>query len=113
VSRLAVAVLVVAVFTAALGTSTAAATPKRCGKFSRPGTVYRVIALRGVKCHRAREVAMQDSTGTAPAPWTCRVASDKQRYHGHKIGSTCGHGGHGKLRHRPHALLTVILGSVT
>jgi hypothetical protein len=112
-SRIAVAVLLMTVFALGAAAPGAVAHPMRCGKFSRPGTVYRVIALRGVKCRRARKVAMQDSTGTAPAPWRCEVASDRQRYHGRRIGSICGHGGHGKLRHRPHALLTVILGSVT
>jgi hypothetical protein len=93
---------------AAAAPSGATAKARNCGNLARPGTTYRVIALRGVSCKTAKRIATLDASSTAPAPWKCQVGLGK-KYAGKEIGSMCGYGGHGSLLKRPHAFVTVIL----
>jgi hypothetical protein len=96
---------------AAFSPSPAAAKPRNCGNLARPGTTFRVIAIRGVSCKTARHVATVFQTADAPKPWKCTIGTG-QKYRGKEIGTMCGYGGKGGLLSRPHAFVTVILDNV-
>lgn len=91
---------------------TAKAAAVDCGTFSST-SIYptaKVIALRGVKCSRALQLAVAfDRKGKQLDSWRCGLA------HGDLPALfSCGKGGKkGDLRKRPHALLAKGVGSPT
>jgi hypothetical protein len=107
----AIAALAVALGFAALLASQSTATAPAvssaktdCGTYSSTSTFDRakVIAIRGVKCRKARKVAKRyDHRGTAPRPWKCALA-----HGGGRSLFSCGYGeSSGDIRDWPHALI--------
>jgi hypothetical protein len=75
-----------------------------CGRYSSV-SIYpqaKVVAIRGVKCKRARRVARHyDHTGESKSPWRCFLA-----HGGGRRLFSCGYGGsQGDVRDFPHALI--------
>ncbi len=105
--------LAVAALALALAPSAApAAERKTCkGSISFSGTKTRIVVLRGVSCRKAKRVARAYDKGSPPGSWRCALArAPFDRIDGRIVGFSCGRGGSGELRKRPHAFAGTVRG---
>lgn len=79
---------------------------RSCGKVSVFGSNETVVAVRGVSCSKARSVARGFGREDLPRGWRCGQAhAPFDRANGIEVHASCGKGGSGDLRKRPHSLL--------
>jgi len=91
----------------ALPAGQASAKARNCpGTVTFSATKTTIRTVKGVGCAEAKRVAKAYDRGSAPSGWQCGLAHAPFTRVGSKIvGFSCGKGGSGDLRKRPHAFL--------
>jgi len=97
---------------AALPAGPASAKARNCpGTVTFSGTKTTIRTVKGVGCAEAKRVARAYDRGSPPSGWQCGLAHAPFTRVGSKIvGFSCGKGGSGDLRKRPHAFLGLTSG---
>jgi|SRR5215207_4515942 len=95
----------------AIGASPAVA-DRRCGSVMVFGTRTEIRVVRATSCATARAVARRldrrGGGGPVGGGWSCGLARAGDRYGRRRVGFSCGRGGRGDLRRRPHAFLGLL-----
>jgi hypothetical protein len=86
-----------------------AAKLKRCGTISFSGTKTKIVVIRRASCRTAIRIARRYAKFESTGSWRCALAHGDSRYHGYKVGFSCGAGGKsGDLKKWPHAFIGAV-----
>jgi len=77
----------------------------RCGTITFSGTKTKIVVIRRTSCRTAIRIARRYDRLQSTGSWRCALArQDSPRYHGYRVGFSCGAGGKsGDLKKWPHA----------
>lgn len=111
--RAALTALAAAGLLATIPVPSAAAKPRDCGAITFSGTDTHIVVLRGASCAVAKEIAVHFSVTSAgpqgASGWRCAFAhAPFTKIKGRTVGFSCGKGGSGDLRKRPHAFVGTV-----